>query len=40
MLATDALIGREKTGIGDKIFVIGLFSEHYRQEHNLPVVRL
>lgn len=39
MLATDAIIRREETGIGDEIFFVGLFSEHYGQEHNLPVVR-
>jgi len=39
MLATDAIIKKEKTGIGDEIFYVGLFSEHYGQEHNLPVVR-
>ena len=39
MLATDAVIKQEKTGIGDEIFFVGLFSEHYGKEHNLPVVR-
>lgn len=39
MLVTDAVIKQEKTGIGDEIFFVGLFSEHYGQEHNLPVVR-
>lgn len=39
MLATDTIIKKEKTGIGDEIFFVGLFSEHYGQEHNLPVVR-
>lgn len=39
MLATNDIVRREKTGIGDEIFFVGLFSEHYGQEHNLPVVR-
>lgn len=39
MLATDELIKKESTGIGDEIFFVGLFSEHYGREHNLPVVR-
>ena len=39
MLADDGVIKAEKTGIGDEIFFVGLFSEHYGQEHNLPVVR-
>jgi len=39
MLATNEIIIREKTGIGDEIFFVGLFSGHYGQEHNLPVVR-
>ncbi|MBA7678780.1 hypothetical protein ES703_87058 [subsurface metagenome] len=39
MLATDAVITAKGTGIGDEIFFVGLFSEHYGQEHNLPIVR-
>ena len=39
MLAADEAIKKERTGIGDEIFFVGLFSEHYGQEHNMPVVR-
>ncbi len=39
MLSSNTIIEKEKTGIGDEIFFVGLFSEHYGQEHNLPVVR-
>ncbi len=39
MLASDRHIRGEKVGAGDEIFFVGLFSEHYGQEHNLPVVR-
>ncbi len=39
MLMTDTHIKEKRISIGDEVFFVGLFSEHYGQEHNLPVVR-
>ena len=36
---TSELIERENIGIGDEVFIAGLFSNHYGEQRNLPIVR-
>ena len=38
--ATDEVIARESIGVGEEVFVTGLFSNHYGRERNLPIVRI
>ncbi len=40
MTATDEVIRRESIGIGDEVFLTGLFVNHYGQNRNLPIVRM
>jgi hypothetical protein len=40
MVVTEKLIEQEKIGIGDEVFMTGLFSRHYGQQNNIPVVRV
>lgn len=39
MAATDDIIKRYAIGVGDDVFMTGLFSEHTGQQKNLPIVR-
>jgi len=40
VFATKDTIGREGIGIGDEVFLIGLFSQHYGSERNIPIARV
>ena len=40
MAVTDALIEREKIGVGDEVFVTGLFSGHIGTRNNIPILRV
>lgn len=40
MAVTDALIEREKIGVGDEVFMTGLFSRHVGARNNIPIVRV
>ena len=39
MCATDEVIASEGIGIGDEVFVIGLFTQHFGQGSNIPILR-
>ena len=39
MLATPSVIEKEHIGVGDEVFITGLFVNHAGEEHNLPIVR-
>lgn len=36
---TDAALAENRVGIGDELFVIGLFTQHGGEERNIPIVR-
>ena len=38
--ATEEVIAKEGIGVGDEVFVTGLFASHYGRENNLPIVRI
>lgn len=40
MCATDEIIEKERIGIGDEIFLVGLFSGHTGAKRNIPIVRV
>jgi hypothetical protein len=40
MAATNEVMAREKIGIGDEVFVTGLFTHHYGDTNNIPIVRV
>ena len=40
MAVTDALIEQEKIGVGDEVFMTGLFSRHIGTRNNIPIVRV
>lgn len=40
MTATDEIIKTERIGIGDEVFMTGLFTSHFGQKKNLPIVRI
>lgn len=40
MLATDDVISKEAIGVGDEVFLTGLFRNHYGRDKNLPIVRI
>src|SRR5438874_2635806 len=39
MIVNEKLIEQEKIGVGDEVFMTGLFSRHYGQQNNIPIVR-
>ena len=39
MIVDDYVIENEKIGIGEEVYYPGLFTEHYGEEKNLPVIR-
>jgi hypothetical protein len=39
-LVTADLIGAEGIGIGDEVFLVGLFAQHCGSEKNIPIVRV
>jgi hypothetical protein len=40
MAVTKELISAEQIGIGDEVFVTGLFKHHYGETNNIPIVRV
>jgi hypothetical protein len=38
--ATNAVIASHQIGIGDEVFLAGLFSPHYGKKNNIPIVRV
>jgi hypothetical protein len=40
MVADDAIISQEAVGIGDEIFLTGLFSQHHGSQRNIPLLRV
>jgi hypothetical protein len=38
--ATSAVITNHQIGIGDEVFLAGLFSPHYGKKNNIPIVRI
>jgi hypothetical protein len=38
--ATNAVIANHQIGIGDEVFLAGLFSPHYGKKNNIPIVRV
>lgn len=40
MVATEEIIKREEIGVGDDIFLTGLFANHYGLQRNLPIIRI
>lgn len=40
MVMTDKVIKSEGIGVGDEVFLTGLFSSHYGRQKNLPIVRV
>ncbi|MCK5577053.1 MAG: trypsin-like peptidase domain-containing protein [Dehalococcoidales bacterium] len=40
MAATEDVIKREEIGVGDDVFLTGLFVNHYGLERNIPIIRV
>jgi hypothetical protein len=40
MAATQEIIERENIGVGDDVFLTGLFSNHYGSQRNIPIIRV
>jgi len=40
MFVTDKLIETEEIGVGDEVFMTGLFSPHFGERNNIPIVRV
>jgi hypothetical protein len=40
MAATDEVIKKEEIGVGEEVFLAGLFVNHYGKERNIPIVRI
>jgi hypothetical protein len=40
MFATQEVIDNEKIGLGDELFITGLFVNHFGQQRNSPIVRI
>lgn len=40
MAATDEVIKKEGIGVGEEVFLTGLFANHYGKERNIPIVRI
>jgi hypothetical protein len=40
MSATEEVISREGIGVGDEVFITGLFVNHRGQQRNIPIVRI
>jgi hypothetical protein len=38
--ATNEVITKHKIGIGDEVFVVGLFASHHGRQRNIPIVRV
>lgn len=40
MAVTSEIISKEGIGCGDEVFLTGLFSNHYGQQRNIPIIRI
>jgi hypothetical protein len=40
MAATDKVIKKEEIGVGEEVFLTGLFINHYGKKRNIPIVRI
>ena len=40
MVATDKVINDNAIGVGDEVFLTGLFANHIGQQRNLPIIRV
>ncbi|MGD0855326.1 MAG: hypothetical protein ABSA18_05925 [Dehalococcoidia bacterium] len=40
MSATQEIINKENIGVGDDIFLTGLFQNHYGSQRNIPIIRV
>jgi hypothetical protein len=40
MAATQELLQQRRIGLGDEIFIIGLFRSHYGRQRNVPIIRV
>ena len=40
MAATEDVIQKEEIGVGDDVFLTGLFANHYGAQRNIPIVRI
>ena len=38
--ATGQVMAEEKIGLGDEVFVVGLFRSHYGLQRNIPIIRV
>lgn len=38
--ATEGLVKKEGIGLGEEVFLVGLFSEHFGSKRNIPIVRI
>ena len=39
-IATADVIRTQSVGIGDEVFIVGLFVHHYGQQRNIPIIRM
>jgi hypothetical protein len=37
---SDKIIEEERIGVGDEVFMTGLFASHYGKQRNIPIVRI
>ena len=40
MAATEEIIQKEEIGVGDDVFLTGLFANHFGSQRNLPIIRV
>ena len=40
MAVTNVIIEKEKIGVGDEVFLTGLFRSHFGRKKNLPIIRI
>lgn len=40
MFATQEIIAKHKIGVGDEVFITGLFRHHHGQRRNIPIIRV
>jgi hypothetical protein len=40
MIATTEIMKQNKWGVGDEVFIAGLFRSHYGRQRNVPIIRV
>jgi len=40
MAATEEIIQKEEVGVGDDVFLTGLFANHFGSQRNIPIIRI